>query len=478
MTEFGKVLHSSATPIPGLFIWELPVHGDNRGWFKENWQREKMTAAGLPDFGPVQNNVAFNHTAGTTRGIHAEPWDKFVSIASGRVFGAWVDLRAGSTFGTVFYTELDPSRAVFVPRGVGNAYQSLESSTSYIYLVNDHYAPDTDYPALNLADEAVAIPWPIPLAQAEISAKDRQHPRMGKVVPMPPRKILVLGANGQLGSALRREFADSPDVEFATRSDIDLTAENIATQRPWRDYEFVINAAAFTAVDAAETPEGRGEAWLTNVGGTSRLTRIAACHNLTLIHISSDYVFDGRCDRPYREDDHFAPLGVYGQTKAAADHLVATVPRHYIIRTSWVIGDGQNFVRTMLSLAARGADPSVVADQRGRLSFTPDLARAVRHLMERRAPYGTYNLTGSGAVMSWADVARQVFRLSGHDPKRIREVTTSTYSASVDGPIAPRPLNSVLDLGKIVASGFTPPESDDSLRRYVESQLASAGQHP
>ncbi|PRC53590.1 dTDP-4-dehydrorhamnose reductase, partial [Mycobacterium sp. ITM-2017-0098] len=84
-------------------------HGDSRGWFKENWQREKMLAAGMPDFGPVQNNISFNESAGTTRGIHAEPWDKFISVGSGRIFGAWVDLRSGPTFGTVFTAELDPS---------------------------------------------------------------------------------------------------------------------------------------------------------------------------------------------------------------------------------------------------------------------------------------------------------------------------------------------------------------------------------
>ncbi|HAD75531.1 MAG TPA: dTDP-4-dehydrorhamnose reductase, partial [Gemmatimonadetes bacterium] len=95
MTQFGKALARTETPIPGLVVFDLPVHGDSRGWFKENWQREKMTEAGLPDFGPVQNNISFNDKVGTTRGIHAEPWDKFVSVATGRIFGAWVDLREG-----------------------------------------------------------------------------------------------------------------------------------------------------------------------------------------------------------------------------------------------------------------------------------------------------------------------------------------------------------------------------------------------
>ena len=161
--EFGKALSAAQTSIPGLVIYQLPVHGDSRGWVKENWQREKMTAIGLPDFGPVQNNISFNDAIGTTRGIHAEPWDKWVSVATGRIFGAWVDLREGDTFGAVFTAELDASVAIFVPRGVGNSYQTLEENTAYAYLVNDHWSADaqSQYTFLNLADEASAIQWPI-----------------------------------------------------------------------------------------------------------------------------------------------------------------------------------------------------------------------------------------------------------------------------------------------------------------------------
>lgn len=184
--EYGKPLAVRETTIPGVLLFDLPVHGDNRGWFKENWQREKMIALGLPDFGPVQNNISFNDTVGTTRGIHAEPWDKFISIAFGSVFGAWVDLRAGETFGRVFAAELDPSTAIFVPRGVGNAYQTLEPNTVYTYLVNDHWSSEKtgEYSFLNLADETVAIPWPIPLDGVELSEKDRAHPRLGDVSPL------------------------------------------------------------------------------------------------------------------------------------------------------------------------------------------------------------------------------------------------------------------------------------------------------
>lgn len=106
--DFEKELKVTETNIPGLLVFDLPVHGDNRGWFKENWQRAKMTALGLPDFGPVQNNISYNATKGVTRGIHAEPWDKYISIAAGEIFGAWVDLRPGESFGHVFTTRLEP----------------------------------------------------------------------------------------------------------------------------------------------------------------------------------------------------------------------------------------------------------------------------------------------------------------------------------------------------------------------------------
>ncbi|KHK99468.1 dTDP-4-dehydrorhamnose reductase [Microbacterium mangrovi] len=469
MTEFSKPLAARETGIPGLVLFDLPVHGDSRGWFKENWQREKMTALGLPDFGPVQNNVSFNDAIGTTRGIHAEPWDKWVSVATGRIFGAWVDLREGPTFGAVFTAEIDPSTAIFVPRGVGNSYQTLEPDTAYTYLVNDHWSPTASYTFLNLADETVAVPWPIPLDRVEISAKDLAHPRLADVTPMAPAKVLVLGAAGQLGRALRAEFGDAPHIEYATRADLDLTAADLATARRWRDYDTIVNAAAYTAVDLAETPDGRQDAWAANATGVAALAAVAAENGITLVHVSSDYVFDGSLRGAYPEDAALRPLGVYGQSKAAGDLAVSTVPRHYVVRTSWVIGDGKNFVRTMQSLAERGVDPRVVDDQMGRLTFTEEIARGIRHLLEHRAPAGVYNLTGGGDPTSWADVARAVFAAAGHDPSRVTGVSTDEYFASASGPTAPRPRNSVLDLTKIEATGFVPADAAASLQSYLEA---------
>jgi dTDP-4-dehydrorhamnose 3,5-epimerase len=172
------------TSIPGLFEIDLPVHGDERGWFKENYQQAKLEALGLPHFEIVQNNISFNIERGTTRGIHAEPWEKFISVASGSVFGAWVDLRKGNTFGKVETITITPQKAVFVSRGIANAYQTLEPNVAYTYLVNEHWSPDVKYTAVNLFDPALGINWPIGQDQAIVSDKDKANPLLATITPM------------------------------------------------------------------------------------------------------------------------------------------------------------------------------------------------------------------------------------------------------------------------------------------------------
>ena len=453
------------TAIPGLLVISLDVRSDNRGWFKENWQREKMVALGLPDFAPVQNNVSFNDRVGTTRGIHAEPWDKLVSLATGRIFGAWVDLRSGDSFGRCFTIEMGPETAIFVPRGVGNAFQTLTDQTAYSYLVNDHWKPAAkqSYTFVNLADETLAINWPIPLGQAEVSEADQAHPRLGDVTPLESKQTLIIGAAGQLGRALISAF---PSAIPTTRSTLELGSPESIKGFDFTPYGVVINAAAYTKVDAAESEAGRREAWAVNVAGVGALAEAARRHRFTLVHISSDYVFDGS-QTPHVETEPFSPLGVYGQTKAAADALVGSLPAHYLLRTSWVIGDGHNFVRTMATLADRGVSPDVVDDQVGRLTFTTEISRAIVHLLDTKAPYGTYNLSNDGEPMTWADIARTVFTARGRDPGSIRGVPTSEYVAGKS--LAPRPRHSVLSLDKIIGSGFRPTDAMTRLQAYLSA---------
>lgn len=170
--------------IPGVFVIKLPVHGDNRGWFKENYQKEKMEALGLPSFTVVQNNFSYNVEKGVTRGLHAEPWEKYISVANGRVFGAWVDLRKGPSFGQIFAHEINPGIAIFVPRGVANGYQTLDEHVTYTYLVNAHWSPDAQYTFVNAFDPTLGIEWPISKDQAITSEKDDNHPMLADVTPM------------------------------------------------------------------------------------------------------------------------------------------------------------------------------------------------------------------------------------------------------------------------------------------------------
>lgn len=464
--EFSKNLEITPTNIPGLLVVDLPVHGDSRGWFKENWQREKMMALGLPELGPVQNNISFNNERGVTRGIHAEPWDKYVSVATGRIFGAWVDLREGESFGQVFTIEIDPSKAIFVPRGVGNAFQTLEDNTAYTYLVNAHWSAkaQAQYTFVNLADKTADIKWPIPLDEAILSDKDSIHPELDSVTPMKPKKTLVTGGNGQLGKALESVY---PDAEYIDRDTFDISDPSAYDTKNWDQYETIINAAAYTAVDTAETPEGRVEAWLANARAVQLLAKKAIKHDITLVHISSDYVFDGT-NVPHSEDEKFSPLSVYGESKAAGDIAVSLTPKHYIVRTSWVVGDGGNFINTMQNLAKRDVKPSVVNDQVGRLTFTADLSAGIKHLLDTKPEHGTYNLTNEGDLVSWADIAKLVYEKSDKPGDFVTGVSTEEYYAGKSN-IAPRPLKSELSLDKIKATGFTPRDWRVALQEYLQT---------
>ncbi len=485
---FEKDLQVTESCIPGLLVVDLPVHGDSRGWFKENWQRAKMTALGLPDFQPVQNNMSFNASRGVTRGVHAEPWDKYVSVASGEIFGAWVDLRPGKSFGRVFTTRLDASRAVFVPRGVGNSFQALEDETVYSYLVNAHWSADLkkSYTFVNLADPALGIEWPIPLDECELSEADKHHPMLEDVKPMEPRRTLVTGCNGQLGRAVR-EYVDEHGLqgfEFTDINEFDFSDPAAYNERDWSLYGTIINCGAYTAVDKAETPEGRVAAWKANAQGPALLAKTAARHNITLVHVSSDYVFDGTQEL-HDESETFSPLGVYGQSKAAGDLAVENCPKYYILRSSWVIGDGHNFVKTMQTLSNRVADPedkldhvTVVDDQYGRLTFTADMAQAIFHLLGYRdnspepvkpADYGTYNLTGSGQQASWAEIAAEVFDQANGNGDKVCPVSTAEYYANATTPISPRPIHSALDLTKIENTGYQSTDWRENLKTYMST---------
>jgi dTDP-4-dehydrorhamnose reductase len=271
---------------------------------------------------------------------------------------------------------------------------------------------------------------------------------------MRPVRALILGAGGQLGRALS---AALPSAVALTRADFDLAAP---AELPWSEYDTVLNAAAYTKVDQAERE--RAAAWAANASGPAWLARRAERHGFRFVHVSSEYVFDGLQEGPIGEEVAVAPLSAYGASKAAGD--VAVGPDHWIVRPTWVIGEGGNFARTMRSLAERGISPTVVADQVGRPTLAADLAAGIVALLDQEP--GTYHLTNGGPAVSWADVARFVFSRSGRSEQDVTDTTTAAYFADKPGA-ATRPLNSVLDLTKAEKAGVTLPDWRSSLEEYL-----------
>lgn len=284
---------------------------------------------------------------------------------------------------------------------------------------------------------------------------------------MDDTKIFIVGAKGQLGTALRAIYpnADSADID-----EMDITDRASVEKYDWTNIDAVINAAAYTNVDGAETAEGRIVSWKVNASAVANLVSVCRKHDMTLVHISTDYVFDGTVE-PHTEDESLSPLSVYGSSKAAGDLLVEQLEKFYLLRTTWVIGEGNNFVRTMLGLAQKDISPTVVADQIGRLTFTSELVRAVDHLVSTKAAYGIYNVTNDGPLASWAEITRQIFSLAGRDDLTVTDTTTAEYFAGKEG-IAPRPLGSDMDLTKLGSTGFKSHSWQDELKVYVEKELA------
>ena len=281
-------------------------------------------------------------------------------------------------------------------------------------------------------------------------------------------ELFIIGSNGQLGTALREKY---PEARFADSGELDITDRNAVENFDWSGIKTIVNAAAYTNVDGAETDEGRRAAWAINADGVANLVAVAAQQDAVLVHVSTDYVFDGTQEM-HDEDEGFAPLGVYGQTKAAADIAVSLSPKYYIIRTSWVIGSGPNFVRSIYGLGPKGISPNVVADQFGRLTFTGEIVRGIDHLLTTNAAFGTYNLSNSGDVVSWADIARQVYEDAGYVAQGLSVGDTTAEEYFAGKVSSPRPTHSGLNLNKIEATGFTPRDWRDNLKEYIEKELA------
>ena len=301
----------------------------------------------------------------------------------------------------------------------------------------------------------------------------------GPTADRTPGRILVAGRHGQVARALvgAAAMADDLDVVAIGRPVLDLTdAATIARAMHETRPALVVNAAAYTAVDRAESEPDAAMA--PNAHGAAHLASAAAASGVPIIHLSTDYVFDGTLGRPYREDDPVRPLGAYGRSKAAGEGRVrAATDDHVILRTSWIHAPyGANFVRTMLRLAADRDEVRVVADQRGRPTYAPDVAAAIlvvarRLLSDRdRALRGTFHLAGTGEA-TWADLAEAVFDASrerGGPTASVARIRTADYPTP-----AARPADSRLDTSRFEATfDHALPDWRDGVQRCVAALAA------
>lgn len=292
-------------------------------------------------------------------------------------------------------------------------------------------------------------------------------------------KVLVTGANGQLGKDVTNELLKRGHVVIAT--DI---FDNVEDDRENYDYMYmditdestkrivvglkpdaIIHCAAWTAVDAAEDEENKEKVYAINVTGTSNLVDAAVELNCKFLYISTDYVFDGQGEKPWLPDDKsYAPLCYYGQTKLEGEFEVNRLDKFFIVRIAWVFGlNGKNFVKTMINVGKSHDEVRVVNDQIGTPTYTYDLARLLVDMIESNK-YGYYHATNEGGYISWYDFCKEIYKQVGLDTKVV-PVTTEEYGISK----AKRPFNSRLEKSKLSENGFERlPDWKDALSRYLK----------
>ncbi len=284
------------------------------------------------------------------------------------------------------------------------------------------------------------------------------------------RRVVITGACGQLGRALNQVLKEKEDIAVIN-TDMEPTAycpiilditNSVAVMNLVQEIkpEIIINCAAHTAVDLCESDQER--AYMINAIGPKNLAMAADAMDAKLVHISTDYVFDGEADAPYTEDAVTNPKSVYGSTKLAGEEYVKSLcEKYYIVRTAWLYGDGKNFVKTMLGLAEKNTEIRVVSDQYGSPTSAMELARAVAFIMDMEE-YGIYHATCEG-IAAWYEFAVEIFQMAGKTVT-VKPITTEEYKTP-----AKRPQYSVLENRKLKEAGYRIKDWKEALKEYMDT---------
>ena len=282
-------------------------------------------------------------------------------------------------------------------------------------------------------------------------------------------KILITGANGMLAKSVRKRL-EGNEIICTDVEDLDITKEeNVLKYVKEVKPEYIINCAAYTAVDKAETAGEIVEK--INADGPKNLAKAAKENNCVLVHVSTDYVFGGDLDveKDYKEDDPKAPVTAYGITKLhGEEYIEQNTDKYYIFRTAWLYGDGNNFVRTMLKLGEAKDEISVVNDQHGSPTYAEDLANIIAEAIEKKIPYGIYHATNEGYT-TWYDFTKAIFEYAGILCK-VNPVTTEKYIEMMKITQAKRPKNSQLSKQKLKDQNIEVPKWEEALKRYLQAE--------
>lgn len=466
------------TNLKDCYILELDRFGDSRGYF-ESVPTLDLEELGFGKFSQVSRSKS---SKGVVRGLHfqKDPYcqAKVVGCINGKVLDVVVDCRKDSpTYGQYTKVLLTPDncRMLYVPRGFAHGFVALEDDTLFEYFNDNKYMPSYEGgilwndPKLNIdwcgIFEEYGIDNPI------LSQKDQVRLPLDETeicFHRKPTRYLITGSYGQLGRALIDELRERGEHEYLAvdRDQMDITNRD-AVMKVVKEYQpdVIIHCAAWTQVDKAEQEENKEKCRAINAEGTKNVADASVEVGAKLVYVSTDYVYDGTKDGVYVETDKVNPLSVYGRTKYEGEEAARSNPKHFITRTSWVFGDGNNFVKTMINLAKTHPELTVVDDQVGSPTYTVDLANKIIELANTEK-YGTYHVNNEG-FCSWHDLAEFAIKESGQDAV-VHPVTTEEYYSGKTG-YAYRPLNSRLSKDKLEQAGFARlPEWQDAVKRYIK----------
>ena len=452
--------------------------GDNRGYFSSVTD-EELEMAGFDKVKQISNSFS---SKGVLRGLHYQlnPYcqAKMVRCHQGAVLDVVMDVRKDSpTYGKYIAVELTPEKGnmLYVPRGFAHGFMALKDDSLFEYYVDNKYMPRLEDgiayndPTINIDWEAIKKQYDI--KELILSDKDSNRHGLDGMLgefTRQPKKFLITGYKGQLGYDLVRELnaRGEYDILALDKDDMDITNrdrvfEIVSSYKP----DVIFHCAAWTAVDKAEDMEDMVRA--INVTGTKNLVDASIEVGAKMVYMSTDYVFDGKKEGLYTEEDKVNPQSVYGLTKYEGEEEVRRNPNHFITRISWVFGiNGNNFINTMLKLSNTHKELTVVDDQIGSPTYTVDLAKLLVE-MSYTQKYGTYNVNNEG-YCSWAEFAKYIMESNNKDTKII-PVSTEEYLKITSAKQAYRPRNSKLDKTKLEENGFARlPSWQDATDRYCK----------